>query len=515
MSNLDFIRKLYNGKNCYSDHMSQEELELLHVHSNVEDIVTNLLTEGKIVFLTGNPGDGKTFLIKMIGPRIDTLGAYIETDLNRVANYQAVAEHILNCYQRKQPAIIAVNEYPFMRLCKQIRLLSPELYDEILRVKQSSIVYDIPQAGINRVAIVDLNDRNLLSKEHNLTEKIIVRLCGLLDADENKSSQLSNNIAALSVAEIRHQLVKLFDMASISAEHIAVRDVFGAIAFVLTACELEDYQGIPYYDAAFIGDNALLQTVQEYDPIFLSSPSMDERLWNGEITQNWRLGAPELWPCDPRFDDSVDEAIELFKSLKREYYFENTAGAELAELQPAELTRCTEVFINLESRSKAIKESLVRGINKLFLPSSDDKKRLRIWTTHRYDLSIDPAVAVSRKYVDASELELQMPRPAEWLRGLEYTPHCLLLKPKHRASPVLTLDIDFIRTLDAVERGYPVNLLSSQYAQVAAQFLQKLNEAGLAEENDDGEILIASRKKSYQRSLFIQDGKYSFEGADE
>ena len=26
MSNLEFVKKLYNGKNCYSDHMSAEEL---------------------------------------------------------------------------------------------------------------------------------------------------------------------------------------------------------------------------------------------------------------------------------------------------------------------------------------------------------------------------------------------------------------------------------------------------------------------------------------------------------
>lgn len=64
MSNLDFVKKLYNGKNCYSDHMSEEELGLIHISSNVEDIILNLLKANKIVFLTGNPGDGKTFLIK-------------------------------------------------------------------------------------------------------------------------------------------------------------------------------------------------------------------------------------------------------------------------------------------------------------------------------------------------------------------------------------------------------------------------------------------------------------------
>lgn len=60
-------------------------------------------------------------------------------------------------------------------------------------------------------------------------------------------------------------------------------------------------------------------------------------------------------------------------------------------------------------------------INKLFLPSSDDKKQLHIWTTHRYDLSQEAAVAISSKSVDSSELEIKMPRPADWLQGMEAT----------------------------------------------------------------------------------------------
>ena len=60
-------------------------------------------------------------------------------------------------------------------------------------------------------------------------------------------------------------------------------------------------------------------------------------------------------------------------------------------------------------------------IDKLFLPSSDDKKQLHIWTTHRYGLSQEAAVAISSKSVDSSELEIKMPRPADWLQGMEAT----------------------------------------------------------------------------------------------
>ena len=38
MNNLQFIKKLYNGRNCYSDSLTEGELEL-HIPSGVEAIV--------------------------------------------------------------------------------------------------------------------------------------------------------------------------------------------------------------------------------------------------------------------------------------------------------------------------------------------------------------------------------------------------------------------------------------------------------------------------------------------
>ena len=76
---------------------------------------------------------------------------------------------------------------------------------------------------------------------------------------------------------------------------------------------------------------------------------------------------------------------------------------------------------------------------------------------------------------------------------------------------MLRLDIDFIRTLNAIEDGYPVSLLAPQYEQAAAMFLQQLDDNKLTEENDDGEVIIASRKRSYKKVVSIQDGQYGFE----
>ena len=64
MNKLDFVRKLYRGKNCYSDPLTPEEIELIHIRSTTENIISQMLEDKKIIFLTGNPGDGKTYIMK-------------------------------------------------------------------------------------------------------------------------------------------------------------------------------------------------------------------------------------------------------------------------------------------------------------------------------------------------------------------------------------------------------------------------------------------------------------------
>ncbi len=508
MSRLEFVRKLYNGRNCYSDHMSDEEIKLIHLSSGVESIISEMLKRQKLVFLTGNPGDGKTFIIKTLSSEISEQSAYVETDLNYVRDYSPVVSKLIQCYEEKKPAIIAVNEYPFIQLCKEIRHQSPKLYDEIMESKKNAIAYNTSQALNSRVVVVDLNDRNLLGTDYEIMTLLIDRIKELLNEDELTDRCLKRNIQAMSLDDVKNQISAIFQLSATECEHFAMRDILGAVAFMFTACTMDETEGMPYYTAIFEGKNDLLSSVQQYDPIYLTSPEIDERLWNGEITEGWLLDIPEKYPKD--FID-VEEAVACFKSIKRQYYFENNGGGKLLELQPAEVFNCLNLFTNFESQKRKTKENIIQSINKLFLPSLDDRKQLHIWTTHRYDMSQEATVAISSRAIDSSDIEIYMPRPADWLKGLEYVPDHVILRPKGRKTPELILDLDFLRTLDAVESGYPTGLLAPQYEQAAAMFLQKLFDNGLSEPNDDGEVLIASRTKGYKMNIYIQNGKYEFE----
>lgn len=99
-------------------------------------------------------------------------------------------------------------------------------------------------------------------------------------------------------------------------------------------------------------------------------------------------------------------------------------------------------------------------------------------------------------------------------QGYISKPNHVLLKPREQEKPVLILDVDFLRTLDAVEAGYPIGLLAPQYEQTVTRFLRQLDDYNLTEDNDDGEIIIANRKKSYKKSIYVIDNKYNFEEED-
>lgn len=116
--------------------------------------------------------------------------------------------------------------------------------------------------------------------------------------------------------EIKTQVITLISLAASECVHFAIRDVLGAFSFIFTACMSEEYKGDKYYSAIFESSNALLEIVQQFDPIYLSSPTLDEALWNGEKTEGWILEVPSRWPNDPAYVDDIDGAVAVLQGDK-------------------------------------------------------------------------------------------------------------------------------------------------------------------------------------------------------
>lgn len=514
MNNLQFIKKLYNGRNCYSDSLTESEIEQLHIPSGVEAIVEKMVKENRIVFLTGNPGDGKTYIIRAIEQILKREDVYVEKDLNSVTDkeIEEVITNILECYHNNKSCIIAANEFPFFKLIRASRVLAPELHKELTSIKKNTIIYGYSAVELKRICIIDLNERSLLDKDRSIITPIIEKFVSLLKDSQGINPVLDYNVSALQNEHVVEQLTKLFSLVAMSGEHFAMRDILGAISYTITSCTNDDDDNMGYYyDALFSGDNDLMTFISSFDPVMLTVPSLDEQLWNGEKVEGWLMGHPDRWPYELT-ENSIEEANELFKSIKRRYYFENIYAKNLSDLQPTDYIECERIFTKLTqaSEKRQILRMLIHSMNRLFLSSDEEREHLRIWTTHSYDQSRVTGAAVSTRYVDATELELLYPSPASWLVEMEYSPNCLLMRLKNKPEVKLEIDTTLLRGLISIKNGYPSSLLSSQYELAISQFTQQLSATSYAKNYGDGKIVLANRRDGSQKNIFIEDNKYRF-----
>lgn len=510
MNNFQFIQSLYKGKNCYSDSMSDEQIELLHISSGVESIISRMIQENRIVFLTGNPGDGKTYIIRALSDILENV--YTVTDLNSVtdAGLDEVIEKINDCYCKNKPCVIAANEFPFYKLTNRVKELFPRVHEELMQVKRNIIIYGHPSVVLGRICVIDLNERNLLDKDHNVIKQILDRFTVLLEDFVGSNPVLSHNISALKCELVQSQLLTLFSLISMTGQHFVIRDILGTISYILVSCTDVEKEGSGfYYDALFEGDNDFMQFAKQFDPVLLSSPSFDERLWNGELTEGWQVGIPDRWPFQiSNGNGSAEEATILFKSIKRKFFFENCYSKNIASLQSQDIQECIELLVKLKQDSSKYKRMLTYSMNKLFLSSDEEYEKLRIWTSHSYDLSRFSSAAVSTRYISIDELDLAYPEPIPWLREMEYSPSYIVMLAKKNKDIKLEIDIDLLRSLMLIKNGYPTSLLSTRYEQMVSQFVKSLYAGGFSRDYGDGEILIADRRSGDCKRIRIEHNKY-------
>ena len=513
MDNLQFIQCIYYGKNLYSDSMTQEQLDVLHIESGIEGIISKMIEENRIVFLTGNPGDGKTFIIKYQEDKLND--AYKVPDLNSIDldsdKGKELVENLYKCYCENKPAIIAANEFPFHALAIRLKHEHPDMYEELNNVRNNILHIGYTSFNLKKICIIDLNERNLLDPSCNVVGIILTKFTQMLSLYRNTNIVLAHNIDALSDQNIQAQIGKIFENISLTGQHFVIRDILLSIANILVKCTDPDIEGSGfYYDALFEGNNDVMNYASQFDPIRLSCPTLDERIWNGDMKDGWILGEPEKWPINVTSEEGgVEAATELFKSIKRRFFFENIYAKELAGLQPLDFNECVSVFMKIKQDNKIIKRMIIGSMNRIFLSSDKETEKLRVWTSHNYDLSRNIAAAVSTRYIDIDDLELVYPEPVDWLKDMEYIPSKIILFYKKKPDCRLDIDVEFLRRLIMIKNGYPSSLLSEQYEQAIIQFAKRMESLEACKDYSDGEILVCNRKTGESHKIYVDNAKYS------
>src|SRR5699024_3735169 len=123
---LDFIRDFYRGSSGYADFIDYGFLSRVHVVTELDSAIIEAVSTGKDVILTGNPGDGKTHIIRILQEQLDTLEVdpIIELDASTMTN-KAIYEKWLSAKNASRPFVIAINAAVLLALAKEFPSFMP------------------------------------------------------------------------------------------------------------------------------------------------------------------------------------------------------------------------------------------------------------------------------------------------------------------------------------------------------------------------------------------------------
>lgn len=483
-----FIQQLYNHRSCYADRLTGEQLAAIHIETPLERYISERLHRGDDVILTGNPGDGKTHLLRRLETTLTGLGAECHLDATAEPSYDVIIDAWRKARRRRKPFCLAVNEWPLLEIVRDYEASFPPLASVRAQVNRT-IVYDGDAPAPDGVVVIDLNNRSLVDRQtvadvvNRLTDDRFYSECTRCPGRETCAVPRAR--ASLRTTRVQDRLYGLLDLAVRRGAHATMRDLQGYVAFLITrgwTCKrlLQADEPAAYCDLAFEGESDLFRAVAAvFDPVRITHPAYDEALWDGTIgADGWLDPTTALLP-PPVTLTGVDEQLQAMQSLKRRFYFEHAAGDRLLTLLPPDERTFDEILQHAESATEATVRTLVGLINRFFDPRERSDADLRIWTTHHYDARWSPTY-LSTRALGVDALRLYVPRLAPHVAGaFAFRPDHALLVARAGADRIgqLRVDLALIRALHDAKRGLPMALRSPEVLKRLELFFSGISRA--------------------------------------
>lgn len=483
-----FIQQLYNHRSCYADRLTQEQLDAVHIETPLERFVLERLREGRDIVLTGNPGDGKTHLLRRLQPALEALGAAYHLDATAEESYAAIIAAWTDARERAKPFCLAVNEWPLLELVREFAAAFPPLHSVRAQVEQAVVYAPQPPATYDAV-VIDLNHRTLVDEPtvaavlHRLTDDRFFPECRTCPGRETCSVPPARR--ALRTDRVQARMFRLLDLAVRRGAHVTMRDLQGFVAFVITSgrtCEelIRESEPSGYWDRAFAGASDLFDAIRSaFDPARVTHPDYDELLWEGRLpAAGWADPAATILPPPAQVSDA-DTRLPAMRSLKRRFFFEHADGERLFDLLPQDERACDAALAGAEAEREGTVRALVGLLNRFFDPRDRSDAQLRLWTTHHYDARWAPTY-LSARTVAIEHLRLSVPRLAPHVSAaFRYHPDHALLTASHgdRVVGTLRVDLQLYRALYDAQRGLPLALRSPEVTKRIELFFNSLGPA--------------------------------------
>ena len=466
----ELLRSLYFGETTNADIVSADSRRRLHVRTGLDNYIPTVLRGGHDLVLSGNPGDGKSHLVRYLQD-IGALGdAVVELDLSARPTADVIADW-LAARQSGKPFALCANQGPLGELIRALAGVEAlAATREELAAQLGNLTTarreQLPQPP-RQVSVIDLADRNLI--DQRLIQQAIARVCAPpfwpnvpISIQSDTSAGRNLNLVG-SAQDVQDRLARILVLAGQRAgAHFTFRHVWGAIAYALTAGKRESTLQSEYYagrvglDMLPLGyltrtdghraRNPLVEAVTAYaDPILVADPRLDEELWfyGKPRAGRWLTGEDLVLEESPaRLWERGDEvnALERFKQLKRAVALAHSEGEHLITALEGDLSDA------LPSRHAEglLLELVFEGLQRLYLTTGEAMRApswlsggVPLWVSNTYqDIPGEERPHVAVGALTRDELRVLKPTRVPWLDDLTMGPPLEVAWLEHRASGI-------------------------------------------------------------------------------
>lgn len=511
---LQFVRDFYRGSSAYADHISPELLSVIHLETKLDDAIMQAALAGKDIVLTGNPGDGKTHIIRLLKDKLESLETpiVIELDASTLSNKEIYMKWSA-ARERNIPFVIAINAAILYSARQEYPQFQP-IKDAYYQMSHSVVFHD-EDSGCNDVVVYDLSKREVLTAEflqqaiNRLTDDKHYQEC--VTCPLNESCDVHKNCMLLKNALFQERLYVILQRVSMQGYHATVRELQSFISYLIfgnrSCSSISRTTGSNQYDLVnlvFSGKGDIFDVIRNaIDPVEISHPIWDEKILLNDVPADSWIDGYEV-PAEAIAYDNY----ELFKLRKRQFFFFNKHGDELLKIMDDDVTHFQE-FLNQDS-GKTIKE-LIRKLNIFFGAVKASNSELQVWTGHRYD-NEPRKVLISTGAIKKSGLKIGRPALLKSMQdGIDMTSSYILLEKKDAAHIFLKIDFDMYMLLTEAERGVPVLFMESDLVKKVWRFVEQMQSVDDVNDNDTVTVslLDVQNKKKISVAIDREENKYS------
>lgn len=510
---LQFVRDFYRGSSAYADHISPELLSVIHLETKLDDAIMTAALAGKDIVLTGNPGDGKTHIIRLLKNKLEALGKpiQIELDASTLSN-DAIYSKWKAARDSKMPFVIAINAAVLFSVYQSYPNFRPikDAYSQMSR----SVVFHDEDSDCDDIVVFDLSKREVLTADilrqaiNKLTDSKHYEECG--SCPLNESCDVHKNCVLLKSELFQQRLFVILQRVSMQGYHATLRELQSLIAYLIfgdrdckTISRTTGSNQYSLVNLVFSGKGSFFDAIRRsIDPVEITHPVWDERILLNDIPADSWVSGYEV-PAEAIAYDNE----ELFKLRKRQFYFFNSYGDELLKIMDDDVTHFQE-FLG-QDNGKVIKE-LIRKLNAFFGAVRASNSELQIWTGHRYD-NEPRKVLISTGTIKKSGLKIGRPALLKSMQdGIDMTSSYLRFEKKDAAHIFLKIDFDMYMLLTEAERGVPVLFMESDLVKKVWRFIEQLQSF---DDIDDDTVTVSlldiQNKKKISVSIDREENKYS------